>query len=215
MDWRPWRNQALPRVLSETDVADFRERMCEAAQRLFAEKGPGGVTMRELASAMGVSAMTPYRYFRDKDDILAAVRARAFDRFADAMEKAHAGAGTIVERSLAVTAAYVHFALEESTAYRLMFDLCQPGEGTYPDLMRAGARARATMTQNIGRLVEEGLLEGDPELIGLVFWAALHGAVTLHLAGKLSPQFKRPSQYGIDRIVSEAMRALGEGFRTK
>ena len=51
---------------------------------LFAAKGAEGVTMRELASALGVSPMTPYRYFHDKDDMLAAVRARAFDRFAEA-----------------------------------------------------------------------------------------------------------------------------------
>ena len=63
----------MPRVLTETDVADFRERLCVAAERLFAEKGPDAVTMRQLASELGVSPMTPYRYFQDKDDILAAV----------------------------------------------------------------------------------------------------------------------------------------------
>ena len=44
--------------------------------------------MRALAEDLGCSAMTPYRYFHDKQEILAAVRAAAFDRFADAMEKA-------------------------------------------------------------------------------------------------------------------------------
>ena len=28
----------MPRVLTDTDVADFRERLCAAAERLFAEK---------------------------------------------------------------------------------------------------------------------------------------------------------------------------------
>jgi AcrR family transcriptional regulator len=78
----------MPRVLSDTDVADFRDRLCEAAERLFAEKGPDAVTMRQLASELGVSPMTPYRYFKDKDDILAAVRTNGFTRFAEAMEAA-------------------------------------------------------------------------------------------------------------------------------
>ena len=43
----------MPRVLSETDVADFRERLCEAAERLFAERGPDAVTMRQLAAELG------------------------------------------------------------------------------------------------------------------------------------------------------------------
>ena len=59
----------MPRVLSKDDVADFRDRLCEVAARLYAVKGVGGVTMRELASALGVSAMTPYRYFHDKEEI--------------------------------------------------------------------------------------------------------------------------------------------------
>jgi AcrR family transcriptional regulator len=63
------------RILSETEVADFRERLCAAAERLFAAEGPGGVTMRQLAAELGVSPMTARRHFRDKSEILAAVRA--------------------------------------------------------------------------------------------------------------------------------------------
>jgi AcrR family transcriptional regulator len=203
----------MPRVLSDSDVTGFRDRACAVAARLFAAKGPEGVTMRELASVLGVSPMTPYRYFRDKDDILAAVRARAFDRFAEALEMAYAGVGTTVERSHAKRDAYVRFALEEPETYRLMFDFSQPTEDEYPGLVRAMGRARATMTSHVHDLVDEGILSGDPELIGHVFWAALHGAVTLHLAGKLSPQYELSPQYGIDRIVAEATRALGVGFR--
>src|ERR1700744_2830749 len=88
----------MPRVLSDTDVADFRDRLCEAAERLFAERGPDAVTMRQLAAELGVSPMTPYRYFEDKDDILAAVRTNGFNRFAEALELArssHVGARAI------------------------------------------------------------------------------------------------------------------------
>src|ERR1044071_9304655 len=78
----------MPKVLTEADIGAFRDSLCEVAEKQFAEHGPDGVTIRELADAMGVSPMTPYRYFKDKDAILAAVRARAFNRFAEAMEKA-------------------------------------------------------------------------------------------------------------------------------
>ncbi len=44
----------MPRVLTQTDVADFRERLCEAATRLFDARGREGFTMRELASELGV-----------------------------------------------------------------------------------------------------------------------------------------------------------------
>ncbi len=199
----------MPRVLTQTDVADFRERLCEAATRLFDARGREGFTMRELASELGVSAMTPYRYFKDKDDILAAVRARAFTRWSERLEAAFAGAQTAPEKSHAVYQAYVAFAFGEPAAYRLMFDLSQPDESDYPELVAANARARETMTGYVKELVRVGILEGDPELVGRVFWASLHGAVVLKLAGKIG------DAYDFDRISGESFRVLFEGYRKK
>lgn len=199
----------MPRVLTQTDVADFRERLCEAATRLFDVKGRDGFTMRELANEIGVSAMTPYRYFRDKDDILAAVRARAFNRFAASLEAAFKNAETAPEKSAAVYRAYVAFAFGEPAAYRLMFDLSQPDEAAYPELVEANTRARATMTDYVRALVKDNILEGDPDLIGHVFWASLHGAVVLKLAGKLG------AEYDFDRISGESFRVLFEGYQPK
>src|SRR5580693_7392113 len=127
----------MPRVLSETEVADFRERLCEAASKLFASRGREAFTMRELAAELGVSAMTPYRYFRDKDEILAAVRARAFTRFAVSLEKGMAIPGTATEKAAAVYEGYIAFAFGEPASYRLMFDLSQPNEQDYPELVEA------------------------------------------------------------------------------
>src|SRR5512141_188129 len=100
----------MPRVLSETDVADFRERLCVVAERLFAERGPDAVTMRQLAAELGVSPMTPYRYFQDKEDILAAVRTNGYNRFAAALEPAFASAKGAKAKGSAVGDAYVNFA---------------------------------------------------------------------------------------------------------
>src|SRR5271170_8001574 len=112
----------MPRTLTESELADFRERLCDAAARLFATRGPEGFTLRELAAEVGVSPMTPYRYFKDKDDILAAVRARAFENFAAALEAALAQPGEPAERGAAVASAYMRYAIEKPQCYRLMFD---------------------------------------------------------------------------------------------
>jgi AcrR family transcriptional regulator len=196
----------VPRPLSAPEINEFRDKLCDAATKLFAKHGPEGFTLRALAAELGVSPMTPYRYFRDKDDILAAVRARAFDRFADALEKAYGAPGTTFERTSRLGDAYVRFAFAERDSYRLMFDLMQPREADYPDLVRAGQRARNSMTSHVRALIEDGMLEGDPVVIGHVFWATVHGAVVLELAGKLS------GGCDFDRIRETAMRALYRGF---
>lgn len=197
----------MPRVLSETDVADFRDRLCEAAERLFAEKGPEAVTMRQLASELGVSPMTPYRYFRDKDDILAAVRTNGFNRFAEALERAREAAGSPRAKGAAVGEAYLDFAFENPHTYKLMFDLNQPNEADYPDLVEAGRRARETMTGYVTDQVASGVMKGDPEEIGLMFWAATHGAVVLELAGKLPAGAARALHHEISSTLARGLRS--------
>jgi AcrR family transcriptional regulator len=196
----------MPRVLSEADVADFRERLCEAAERLFAEQGPNAVTMRQLAAELGVSPMTPYRYFRDKDDILAAVRTNGFDRFAEALETARASAKGARSKGAAVGEAYVDFAFEHPHTYKLMFDLNQPHEADYPELVAAGKRARETLSAYVKDLVAEGVLAGDPTEIGTMFWAAAHGAVVLELAGKLPAGAARALHHQMSSALARGLR---------
>ena len=174
----------MPKLRTADDVADFRDRLCDAAETMFAEHGPDAVTIRQLAQAIGVSPMTPYGYFKDKDAILAAVRARAFDRHADALEAAfRAAPDDAVARSNAVGEAYVRFALSHPEAYKLMFDIKQPSFQTYPDLVRAGARSQATMTMYL----DETNPNEETRRVGLLYWSALHGPLMLHFAGMLPP----------------------------
>lgn len=199
----------MPRNLSASDVDAFRARLCAAAQQRFARHGVDGVSMRQLADALGCSPMTPYRYFRNKEEILAAVRTAAFDRFADALETAaRAAGGDIRAAGEATGEAYVRFALADPDAYRLMFDLAQPHPDRYPDLVRASGRARQAMSASLAALVDAGVFIGDPQLMGHVFWATLHGLVVLRLAGKL------PETPDFDSIRREAMRLLVAGARS-
>lgn len=205
----------MPKILSEANIEAFRARLCDIAEERFAAHGPDGVTMRELAEALGVSQMTPYRYFKDKDAILAAVRARAFNRFAAAMEiadrRVEKPRRKLTGSSAAAAAAaespgntYLDFALSNPAAYRLMFDVSQPTFGKYPELVSAMERARLTMSGGLRRLASEGRFSGDVELTAHVFWSALHGAVMLELTGLL--------EYGTfdaRKIANKAIEALG------
>ncbi|WP_345811668.1 TetR/AcrR family transcriptional regulator [Paraburkholderia sp. PREW-6R] len=172
----------MPKTLSADDIQQFRETMRRVAEQAFATRGAQGVTMRELAKELGCSAMTPYRYFRDKDEILAMVRAAAFNRFAARLEAAAKDAPENDHSS--VSDAYVAFALDEPHAYRLMFDLNQQ-DGGYPELATASQRAWRMLGEHFSRLVAAGILEGDPELIGYAYWASLHGFTMLALANQL------------------------------
>ena len=154
--------------------------------------------------------MTPYRYFRNKEEIFAAVRAAALDRFSERLEAARRTFGTAARRGRAVGEAYLQFALEEPDAYRLIFDLSQPDEDNYSDLAAAGARAHRTMSDYMEDLVADGVMEGDPRTLGRIYWAATHGLVNLFMAGKIARR-KRIAR----ACIGQMTRTLSRGARRK
>jgi AcrR family transcriptional regulator len=196
----------MPRILSSEDVADFRQRLLDAALRRFAGEGVAGLSLRRLAGDLGVSPTTPYRYFHDKGDILAALRAQAFDNFAAALEHAYAQSEgqEPLARAAAVSRAYIEFALADPGAYRLMFDTAQDDDQRYPDLARAGERAKRTMTRHVDGMIAKGVVSGDADLIGHVFWASIHGLLMLRLAGKIDAA-------AFERILQASMEMLMRG----
>lgn len=197
----------MPKVLTSGDIEAFRDRLCDVAEEKFAAHGADGVTLRELADALGVSPMTPYRYFKDKDAILAAVRARAFNRFAEAMEAAETKRS--VRKAAFTGVLYVDWAMQNPAAYRLMFDTQQPTASAYPDLVAAMTRARGTMTAVWKHLKSEGGFTGDIETAGHLMWAAQHGVVMLQLAGLLKPS--QDARKLAKRMIEAIARDLGLG----
>ena len=153
------------RARSADDRDAVRGRLCEAAAKLFLEEGEAALSMRRLAAEVGCSPMAPYRHFADKEALVAAIRAQAFDRLADALDGV---AQDDRHRAADIGDAYVRFAREHPAAYKLMFDLAQPDEAAYPELAAAAGRARVVMSDYVSELVEAGVLVGDPVELGYV-----------------------------------------------
>jgi len=203
----------MPRYLTDKDIADFRSELCKVATERFARHGYEGVTMRQLADALGCSPKTPYRYFKDKADILATVRAQAFGRFADTLEKASASQKDPSQRGRAISEAYLAFALKNPHAYRIMFDIDAPIEESHPELGPAAERAARYITRGAKYLVDAGLIDVDPTLFGWSLWAALHGIVMLHQSGMLKhgPDYKALSLFlGGTMMKGAAKEARGK-----
>jgi AcrR family transcriptional regulator len=196
------------RELSERTIADFRERVGDAAAKLYAQGGDEAITMREIARAVGASPMGLYRYFEDRDAIVSYLRTRAFNRFAGQLELAFAGGKEPFSRARAVGRAYLEFALANPGDYRLMFDLSQPNERDDSPLARASARATLTVTRHVDDLVKAGIVVGDAKQVGRALWAAAHGVIVLYLAGRL------PKGADVRALYFETMRLAFRGART-
>lgn len=197
----------MPRALTDAEIEAFRDTLCAAATRRFAEFGYEGVSMRGLAADVGCSPMTPYTYFKGKDEIFAAVRAAAFKRLADILEDVAAKTPNDLSAARTMGEAYLKFALSEHDSYKIMFELSQPDEQAFPELVAQVARCRRLMIQPTATLVKEGVLSGDPEALWQMLWAGVHGVIVLHMTGKLLPGT------GIEELFGKILGALMRGVR--
>ena len=64
---------------------DLRGQLIQAAIALLPAKGANGLSLREVAKAAGVSHTAPYRHFKDKAALLAAIAQTGFERLSQAM----------------------------------------------------------------------------------------------------------------------------------
>lgn len=158
---------------------DLKEALVEAAYALIAESGAENFLLADACKRAGVSTAAPYKHFRDRDEILEVVVARAFDEMADrsmAAVAAH-GEGTL-EGIVAMGEAYVRFAAERQRLFRLMF-------GQHPKLKQAeqvvgdGKRCFSGVIEQVARYYEKNGLPGDPRAIAIRLWTFVHGAASL------------------------------------
>ncbi|MBN1531778.1 MAG: TetR/AcrR family transcriptional regulator [Spirochaetes bacterium] len=83
-----------------------QQQMIDMAERLFIQHGFENTTMDMIAEETGYTVRSLYLYFRDRDDIFAAVTLRALDVLLDKMKHSVGGKTTGYERLMAIADAY-------------------------------------------------------------------------------------------------------------
>ncbi|HEY1756847.1 MAG TPA: TetR/AcrR family transcriptional regulator [Bryobacteraceae bacterium] len=174
--------------------ANLKQSLLGAAVHLLAEAGPQGFTLREVARRAGVSHNAPYRHFKDKDDLLAAMAAEGFDRLTASMNAAIAEGDSAADRLGLAGRGYVEFAVGSPQHLVVMFETTVAG--CSPKYAEAGMRAFQVLLNGIEAVqAEGGLPEGDPHPFAVVAWAAVHGLAKLAIAGRLPFDATRTVQF--------------------
>lgn len=101
-----------------------REKILDAAERLFVTDGVRATTIEGLAAAVGMSKVTVYSYFDDKDAIFAAVSDRVATRMAEVFLEALDADQSVRDRiadALVAKHRLVHELVRNSTHSRELF----------------------------------------------------------------------------------------------
>ena len=181
---------------------NLRRVLLQASIRLIAQVGPDAFTLREVARMAGVSHNAPYRHFRDKESLLAAVAAQGFTQLARSLQE-HAGRHRgALARFRAAGEGYVEFALRWPQHFAVMFD-APPPQGNHPESIAAASQAFGALLGHIVECQQErSLPAGDPRRLALAAWSLVHGIAKLAGAARLGMNSKaevmRFARFAID-----------------
>lgn len=160
----------------------MRRTLLDAASRLLLEEGPGALTMRRVAGAVGCSTTVLYTMFGSKEGLADALYREGFERLGTRLEAVPAG--DPLGRLAALADAYRANALAERAYYGVMFQQAIPGFRPSPASLAVAAASLQVLALAVRDAMAAGALApGDPLAVGEVLWAAVHGAVSLELAG--------------------------------
>jgi AcrR family transcriptional regulator len=152
---------------------DLEQHILEAASRLWARGGEKSLTMRGVAKAARTTTPTVYERFRDREDILRALRLKTRHELFHELSRT---------RTLAQACqAYLEFALQRREAYGVLFDgIAQP-----PSLHEPWP------SFNLFRQRLARRLGGTPRThsrLMLSLWALMHGtAMLVNRGGAVGP----------------------------
>jgi AcrR family transcriptional regulator len=164
---------------------NLREALLDAAIRLIAEVGPTAFTLREVARRAGVSHNAPYRHFRDRDDLMAAVAAQGYGELTQAMVEAAGSKSDALERLKCAGLGYVAFALRRPEHFTVMFD-APSSELKHADSAEAAKQAFGTLLGFVKSSQDHGKLPGGDCLqMALLAWTMVHGIAKLAITGRL------------------------------
>lgn len=167
---------------------DLREALIQAGLKLLAEGDPAALTLRAAAQLAGVSHAAPYRHFKDKQALVAAIAERGFRQLTAAMrdELARCPSKNGRDRLIALGLGYARFALSNPASLRVIFGGGFREAGASTELGEAGDEAYRTLRDEIAAGIERGdLRHGDPDQLALASWSIVHGLSMLLIGGAI------------------------------
>ncbi len=180
-------------------------RILEAAQALLEAEGLSALTIRRLATKAGVAPMSIYHHLGSKDGVVDLLLRNAFAKLERAMREL-ATTPDPVDAYREAGLRYRVLALEAPVTFGLMFSGHSLKHDLGEETMAACLSSLDALVAICQRLVDAGLTESRNALdLARTTWAAVHGAVTLEIAGFTDGETSY--QHLIDLVARGALSA--------
>ncbi len=108
------------RKRKEWEKHQRQNRIIDISQKIFVEQGYGGTTMDRIAKEAGYCKRTLYLYFKDKEDLFAAIVLKGLEKLEEKMEEAMETANNGLDKIHAMAWTYFRFWSEEPLSFKFM-----------------------------------------------------------------------------------------------
>ena len=165
----------------ERERAARRRLIITTARTLAEAEGWDAVTTRRLSTEIEYSQPVLYKHFAGMEQIADAVAIDGFGELAEAMGAARSDADSADAALTRVAHAYLDFARDNPAVYDAMFTRATTLHFAAQDIPPQLTAAFSVLRHAVGKVAGQQ----DADTLTEVFWAALHGLVTLSRAGRL------------------------------
>jgi AcrR family transcriptional regulator len=184
------------------------QRLIAAAASLLDSGGEAAVTLRAVALAVGVSHNAPYKHFKDRSGLLAAVAIQDFTMLTAAFAAARQMRVKPLSKLKRALTVFVSYSQRFPARYRLLFsdpDIAAHGG----ELEAAALRTFAEFAAIVQGCQDENDLPNmsNPELTSLIY-ASVHGLIDLQAGGRMRQEKGLASvEGGVDLLLRLLSRA--------
>ena len=196
---------------------DLKRTLVRAMRSELREFGADFVSLRRIAVRAGVSHAAPYRHFKGKDGMLAALCWEGQAEFTACLRKARTGGKTPVDRLFRLGTAYLSFAGKNPEVFRLMFSETGKrvmGAHLPDDATKSPSDydSFAVLESTVRECQAAGILDAreDSGALAMLTWSFIHGFAHLRREGFASYMGASRGLDGetTERLVMRAFRGL-------
>lgn len=141
------------------------------------------MSIRGVATAVGVTPPSIYLHFADKDELIFAVCQEQFTRLEQLVDEASAGIDHPFERLRAMGETYIRFGVEHPEQYRIL--LMNKGEVSIADFQNGTMPGVSTFQKLMGAIeacMDAGIFRRqDVFLVATGIWALVHGITSMRI----------------------------------
>lgn len=161
---------------------DLRSKIILAGVKKLKSDGIQSITLRGIATELGVSRTAPYRHFKDKHALLCATASEGYTRFTQKLKQASDlyPESQPQEKLQAAGKAYYEFAAQYPEYYKLMFSLSNLQYSSDPELDQSSQESFQFLCDLLLLCQKAGVVKQEDVMLQAHFvWASLHGYCSL------------------------------------